>query len=66
MHLQREDLLERGLDASQVRRLMFVRWSLHAGYAQFHEWITSDAPATQTPERDIPPAASGREEVPGP
>jgi hypothetical protein len=60
MHLQREDLLERGLDASQVRRLMFVRWSLHAGYAQFHEWIT---PAVQISDHASPAAESGREEV---
>jgi hypothetical protein len=63
MHLQREDLFERGLDDSQVRRLMFVRWSVYAGYAQFHEWITSDAPVVQTSDHDGPAVASGREEV---
>ena len=58
-----EDLFERGLDERQVSRLMFVRWSVHAGYAQFHEWVTADAPVVQTPERDYPAAASGRQEV---
>jgi hypothetical protein len=62
--MQLEDLFERGLDERQVGRLRFVRWSVQAGYAQFGEWITADAPVVGTRDRDIPPTASGREEVP--
>ena len=64
--MQLADLFERGLDERQVSRLRFVRWSVQAGYAQLHEWITADAPVVQTRARDIPPTASGREEVPTP
>ena len=61
--VHREDLFERGLDERQVNQLTFVRWSLHAGYAQFHEWITSDAPVVQTAERETPLTASEEKEV---
>jgi hypothetical protein len=61
--VRREDLFERGLDERQVSRLSFVRWSLYAGYAQFHEWITSDAPVVRTTEREMPVTASRREEM---
>jgi hypothetical protein len=61
--VHREDLFEHGLNERQVNQLTFVRWSLHAGYAQFHEWITSDAPVVQMAEREMPPTARGGEEV---
>ena len=63
MLLQRGDLFERGLNERQVSYLSFVRWSLYAGYAQFHEWITSDAPVVQTAERETPLTASEEKEV---
>jgi hypothetical protein len=61
--VHREDLFERGLNERQINELSFVRWSLHAGYAQFREWITSDAPVVQTTEREMPLTASGGEEM---
>ena len=45
--MQLEDLFERGLDEREVSRLRFVRWSVQAGYAQFGEWITADAPSSR-------------------
>jgi hypothetical protein len=56
---QRGDLFERGLNERQAGHLSFVRWSLDAGYAQFHEWITSDAPVAQTAEHEVLLMASG-------
>ena len=48
--------LARGFDRTQAQRLAFVRWSMLEGYAQFSEYITSDAPVSETsPERE--PAA---------
>ncbi len=40
--------LERGFQRDQARRLAFVRWSLHEGYAQFSEDTTSDDPVVET------------------
>ena len=37
-----------GFEPTQAGRLAFVRWSLHAGYAQFSEHITADAPVVDT------------------
>jgi hypothetical protein len=54
MHLQHDSsdivnqVLERGFDRAQAQRLVFVRWSVHEGYAQFSEYITSDAPVIDT------------------
>jgi len=33
----------RGFDRVEMQRLVFVKWSLHEGYAQFSEDVTSDA-----------------------
>jgi len=40
--------LERGFERDEAQRLAFVRWSMHEGYAQFNEFITSDAPVVGT------------------
>ena len=43
-----EWLLARGFDPVRARRLVFVRWSMLEGYAQFSEFITSDDPVIET------------------
>ena len=41
-------LLARGFDPVRARRLIFVRWSMLEGYAQFSEFISSDDPVIET------------------
>ncbi len=41
-------LLARGFDLVRAARLVFVRWSMLEGYAQFIEFITSDDPVIET------------------
>ena len=41
-------LMERGFDPVRAQRLIFVRWSMLEGYAQFSEFISSDDPVIET------------------
>ena len=41
-------LLVRGFDQVRAQRLVFVRWSMLEGYAQFSEFISSDDPVIET------------------
>jgi hypothetical protein len=41
-------LLVRGFDPVPAQRLVFVRWSMLEGYAQFSEFISSDDPMIET------------------
>jgi hypothetical protein len=43
-----EWLLARGFDQVRAQRVVFVRWSMLEGYAQFSEFIRSDDPVIET------------------
>jgi hypothetical protein len=61
-------LLARGFDPVRAHRLIFVRWSMLDGYAQFSEYITSDDPVIEmrpgfeTGEQGSVTGTDGREE----
>jgi hypothetical protein len=41
-------LLARGFDRVRAQRLVFIRWSMLEGYAQFSEFVSSDDPVIDT------------------